>query len=797
MRTTRTLTTIGLALALVGLVTMCRIGPAADGTASAKSKAPPSRKPGPRGKVEVPFKVENRSGKQLRAAVIQGGIPFAPGVVSDPAAISVRGVDGAPVPTQSRALMLWEDGSARWVLVTALVRNVTPDAKPSFTVSMGARAPSPSTAKTPGRGLAPGVEFLLVDQAGRTEFASDRSEVVESGPLMVETRHFGKFAGRERATDASVTVATFPDLGATRYRFTVKQLSDGAIWARLSAAIPHPRAMVYQQRELKTAVQTKNRASEIVFIEKIEPVDRGVGRTWEVWGFDDAAGTVVRPLRPVIVPNYALGTGAMGLIANVVPMRWQETFDQSVQSVYAKRDANPRNFGWKHYGDFFDGEHGLAYMGYVDQEYDPSTALWIAYARTGRLDYFDRAESLADFFRDMCLSPEGGTYQHRATVHAAYANVVHTVSAQLEAQIKAAPGYVATPEGLARAIGSVYGEKAGRKSKEIVDKMPASEPFETRQRKLIHQLANSVQKSQEDKLKKKMEGRTQAEADRVTLKDMMMFYAQSEDLQQLGYRDAEAAFAPFFKRYGGSWKDFPTFHVDILPDPTRAHTGSHSLMEMLVWAYAMTGDEGYRDAALRATRYHLEVLIPSVIDQYGGNSQGQLVESRNAGWPLINMMAAWDLTQRRDPDIHREVRRAADQLVRLLTSVPVRQHQGGIHAGVSLEGLCRYHEKTKDAGCARYITELARFWASSQWSESKNAFNLAVDQPETADASMTGLLLYGLAYANQLAPDAQLRAAIEKSTRSLESESTNYAKRFGQLYRSTPRAYAFINAKAK
>jgi hypothetical protein len=127
----------------------------------------------------------------------------------------------------------------------------------------------------------------------------------------------------------------------------------------------------------------------------------------------------------------------------------------------------------------------------------------------------------------------------------------------------------------------------------------------------------------------------------------------------------------------------------------------------------------------------------------------------------------------------------------------VRQHQGGIHAGVSLEGLCRYHEKTKDAGCARYITELARFWASSQWSDSRNAFNMAVNQPETADASMTGLLLYGLAYANQLAPDAQLRAAIEKSTRSLESESTNYAKRFGQLYRSTPRAYALISARTK
>lgn len=796
MRTMRATMTIPATLALVLLVLMapCRSTPETDGTSSAPAGAPAAGGPSANAKVEVPFTVENRSGQQLRTAIVQGGIPFAPGAVRDPATLSVQAPDGTRLPTQSRALCFWEDGSARWVLVTSRVSNLSPGAKPSFTLTT--KAPAPSPGRAAATGFPPGVEFVLADQRGQARFVSASSASIEVGPLMVETRFSGKLAGREGATEAHVTIASFPDLGAVRYRFAVKQLANDAVWVRLTAVVPHSHAFVYQQREMGTVVRAKGKSSECVFVDGSEPVDRGMGRTWEVWGFDDDPGTFVRLLRPVPLPRYTLATGAVGRIASEVPARWQETFDRSLRSVYAKRDANPRNFGWRNYGDFFDREHGLAYFGYLDQEYDPSTALWLAYARTGRIEYFDYAESLADFFRDMCLSPEGGTYQHRATINAAYATIVRTVSSSLATRIKSAPGYKPTAEGLAVATGSVYGEKAGRAAKKQLDGMPATEPFEMRQQRLIDLLANSVLKSEEDKLRKKMEKHTQAEADRLTVKDMMAVYAQSKDLQQLGYRNVDEAFAPFFRRYGGSWEDFPAFHVDILPDPTRAHTGSHSLTEMLVWAYEMTGDESYRDVVLRATRYHLDVLVPYVIETYGGTTEKR-VESRNAGWPLINLMAAWEITEGRDEELNGEVRVTAAKLVQLLTRIPVQMHAGGIHAGVSLEALCRYHEKTRDAECARYIPELARYWASSQWNAEKNAFNITTGDSESADDSMTGLLLYGLAYANQLTPDPQLRIAIDKATKSLESESTNYAKRFAQLYRSTPRAFALFTEESK
>ncbi len=798
MRTMRASTTIPamLALVLAGVIAPCRSDPGPDRTASAAPKGPVASKWKTKTKTEAPFTVENRAGRHVRAAIVQGGIPFAPGAVRDPGVLTVRAADGTRLPTQARALSFWEDGSARWVLVTSHVSNLAPGAKPSFTLTADASAPRPA-AKTAASVFPRGVEFVLVDQRGRAPFVSGSGTSIDAGPLMIETRFSGTLAGRERATESALTVASFPELRAVRYRFSIRQLANGGEWKQLTAVVPHARAFVYQQKEMGAVVRAQEEGStEIVFVGSREPVDRGVARSWEVWGFDGDPGPFVRPLRPVPPPRYTLATGAAGRIAAEVPERWQKTFDQSVRAIFEKRDANPRNFGWRNYGDFFDREHGLAYYGYLNQEYDPSTALWIAYARTGRLEYFDQAESLADFFRDMCLGPEGGTYQHRATVDAAYATVVFTISSHLETKIKSAPGYKPTPDGLAIAIASAYGEKTGRKAKQLVDAMPATEAFETRQQRLIHQLANSVLKSEEDRLKKKMEKRSQAEVDRVTLKDMMTFYAQSADLQQLGYRNVDEAFAPFFRRYGGSWENFPAFHVDILPDPGKAHTGSHSLLEMLVWAYEMTGDESYREAALRATRYHLDVLVPFVLETYGG-SQDKPVESRNVGWPLINLMAAWEITEYRDPDLHREIRAAAGKLARALTRVPVGRHQGGIHAGVSLEALCRYHEKTGDAGCARYITELARFWATSQWSADKNAFNITTNEPGTADASMTGLLLYGMAYANHLAPDAQLRTAIEKATKSLEPESTNYAKRFGQLYRSTPRAFALINEKSK
>jgi hypothetical protein len=50
---------------------------------------------------------------------------------------------------------------------------------------------------------------------------------------------------------------------------------------------------------------------------------------------------------------------------------------------HRKQRSLPRNRGWVAWGESFDRDNGSAYAGYLNQEYDPATALFIRHARTG------------------------------------------------------------------------------------------------------------------------------------------------------------------------------------------------------------------------------------------------------------------------------------------------------------------------------------------------------------------------------------------------------------------------------
>ena len=135
----------------------------------------------------------------------------------------------------------------------------------------------------------------------------------------------------------------------------------------------------------------------------------------------------------------------------------------------------------------------------------------------------------------------------------------------------------------------------------------------------------------------------------------------------------------------------------------------------------------------------------------------------------------------------------ARQLAYQLAENAPGQHQGGIHAGVGMEALARYHKLTNDEHIAEYLVEWARYWAATQW-EPGRGFRYIHDQKGSAGAGMTGLILYGLAYAHDLSPDEALQKRILEARNLLATKgSGNYAKSFAMMYRNTPRALAHIN----
>ena len=97
--------------------------------------------------LEVPVRVTRtiRSGPAYRGAPITAGIPFPKGAVMDVADWALFASDGLELPTQTRALDRWSDGSLRWVLVDAQVTvPATPECE-NFTFKRRAAAAHLST----------------------------------------------------------------------------------------------------------------------------------------------------------------------------------------------------------------------------------------------------------------------------------------------------------------------------------------------------------------------------------------------------------------------------------------------------------------------------------------------------------------------------------------------------------------------------------------------------------------------------------------------------------------------------
>jgi hypothetical protein len=308
-------------------------------------------------------------------------------------------------------------------------------------------------------------------------------------------------------------------------------------------------------------------------------------------------------------------------------------------------------------------------------------------------------------------------------------------------------------------------------------------------------LAGAFIKEALDKLERKAASWTEKQRKAVTIRDLFERYLKDPDLSRFGLGDdVDRVFKPFFERYGGSWEDFPAFHVDIHPDWRQRHQGGHSLVEMLVLVHFLTGDDRLREIALQVGRHHVKVLVPEIMERtrYSRRSRHG-VFSRTISWPLINLVSLWDLTEGREPELHAKIVHGARLLAERMCEIRVEAHQGGIHAGVGTEALARYHSRTEDPAIARYLVRWARYWAATQWNPRRRQFQYIQDQREPAWPGMTGLVLYGLAYAQSLSPDPKLKRRVLEARDSV-AEITSYAKSLGNLYRSTPQAMGIIES---
>ncbi len=741
---------------------------------------------GSRGSILATLEVEGRSGGALAVDLVQGGVPFARGAVPHPGNLRVRGADGSLIPSQARPLALWPDGSSKWIELSFHVEDLGSSGLRHLTVET-AGVPGPPPSALPAVSFPEGLVVALEDADGTAGFSLEGQETLYTGPLSAETLFRGSAAGREGRTAMAISVATFPALGAVRYRFEIDQLAGGGLWRRLRLELPHPHAAVHRGAQMDSHVSPAGAGRSLVTLVPAgsHPVDRGTGRRWEIWGGDSLDRLPSHPIRPRLSPSYVEETAALGVAADV-PARWRRSFEISFDRVFLQWEEAGQ--GWLEFGGLPDRDHGLEYYGDLNQEYDPATALILGYARTMEPAYLDTAEDLASSFRDLSVDPSGGVFQHRSTLHTAQAHLIDRMAAGLLDRIHSHHDYEASEEGLLAVVGKLYGVSGRNSAEGILERIDAG-PFAQREEAFIQLAAAMLLEGATERI------RSRAGSEEIDMKSLFQMYAKDAQVKQLGVTDADEAFAPFFSRYGGSWEDFPAFRVDRHPDPEVRHVGSHSLVEMLVLSYFLTGDEGLRETALRIGRHHLDVLVPrEIADNEEALASGRPLFSRSLGWPLINLLSLWELTEGSDPAMNGRIREAAGELAAQLTRNPVERCEGSVSAGIAMEALARYHERTGDAAAGSHLVLWARHWAATQWNPTLGAFMYRHDQDEPAWSSLTGLVLYGLAYADGLEPDAALRERTIEARDSLLDAETGYAKAFAMYYRSVPRALALIES---
>ncbi len=531
-----------------------------------------------------------------------------------------------------------------------------------------------------------------------------------------------------------------------------------------------------------------------------EVLEEGFGRTVELWlraGAPRAAelkafaALLEAPHRPRSTPEHYLAAGAFGELAATVPgdhAKLEEKMAQSTDRVLRERDRDPaHNYGLQHFGDFFDREHSISYAGSLQQEYDPGLVLLQQFLRSGDVEYLEPALDLAWHYADVDMTHYGGAFQHRATKHHVDAWIAQIFAADLEAEFQASPY---DDGSLAGALAWAEGQW-GRRAADTLDEWLAVErgrglPEAGLQQRLFRMIGFHMVGKLEEELPRHGDATLRQYAERLALEP---------EARARGYTDAETDFQGFFELYGGSWDQFPSFHVDSSPVPEQRHQSGHSLVQSVALAHLLTGEPRLRQRALAFGRHHADELVPRAIATLVRlRDQGdEPLYTRTLAWPILNLesLVAMSGGMAEEQALRGDLLAAIQDCADALVAVPIDRIRSSIHAGLSLEALAALHQRSGDPAAADYLQRLARTWARDQYDWNEHAFRYRAHGSTEAYHGMSGLMVYGLAYAESLEHDEDLWATLQDAWQHLP-QKTGYAKSFAMLYRGAPRALALM-----
>ncbi len=524
-------------------------------------------------------------------------------------------------------------------------------------------------------------------------------------------------------------------------------------------------------------------------------LEEGFGRTMELWLRATApkaaelqafAGMLATPHRPHCTPEWYTGADAFGQLALAQQgdhAALEEKLAQSTDEILDRRLAKEAmNFGIQHFGDFFDREHTISYYGALQQEYDPGVVLFQQFLRSGDVDYLEPAMELAWHLVDVDMTPYGGCFQHRATKHHVDSWIAGIFAEDLAADCRAWSGY----DGSLSSVLAWVERQWSRKAADSLDEWVALErdrgiPEEELEGRLFAMIGFHLVTRLEEQLPSKGD---------ATIQEYARQMATLPDSRARGYDDAEADFAGFFQLYGGSWDEFPSFHVDNSPIPSQRHQPGHSVVQSVVLAHLLSGEPRFRERALAFGRHHHEELVPRAIATIERNRDrtNDTLYTRNLAWPVISLSTLVDLScgMPEEQALRAEMLAAMDDCVDTLLTIPVSRVRSSIHAGMTLEGMAIHHQRSGRTEVADYLKTLARHWAATQYDWDEHAFRYRQHGATEAYHGMSGLVLYGLAYAEQLEHDEDLWAVIQDAWDHLP-QKTGYAKSYAMLYRAAPR----------
>jgi hypothetical protein len=575
-----------------------------------------------------------------------------------------------------------------------------------------------------------------------------------------------------------------------------KKLSGSHVSDSFSVAVDDfwqtfPNALRQSGKQFHIQLLNANEDDHIV----LEP---GFARTKSIWISTDskqlpseqqAEALANFPLRPVSTPEWYCASGGFGPLSpaksnsNMIRL-----LSESIRAVQARAVKRGHHFGFQNWGDFLGRDHTLSYYGHLNQEYDPGLSMSLAFARTGNLDFLEHALPLARHYSDVDTSFNGGIFQHRSTRRHLENWIADIMAASIRKSLEKTGSFDGTAKSVIKLI-KKQGKSLGKDTQRILESAKKNGATEDElveiaiQSTALRLLLNIANK-----------GAKNSDLEDAGPYDYAKAVAESSGGRQYGFSNPDKSFEPFFKLYGGTWRDFPSFHVDNSYDPAIRHTGGHSLVESVIYASWLTADLRMQETSLRVAKHHVDVLLPQEIEKLTAALRKKPnPPTRTVAWPLLNMCLLEDMV--RNMPNHSGLREqlysscglAADMLI----SVPLDRIESSIHAGVTLEALSEWHRKSGDKKVADYIVRLAQYWGENHYVKQTKSFRYKSRAGTSSGTGFTGLMIYGLAYAQHLKNDAALEKTIREAWANLPKIQSR-SKSFSMIYRSASRAAYYL-----